>query len=786
VKLGAGIAALALLVGLAGPAPAAPSLETIADPVDESPYIPEGVGLTEPFHSWLAKLNGPLRRRSPAAAAAALAANSGLTNAQMVELIELWRAATADSVQLEESPAKGIQRQGRFAALLAATHRAPLVLQAAAAAEGVTIDCRPGAFTAYLAGSADGEAEGWMLASTADCSAWYQSYITVAPARAALPLLKLADGGMTRAAFGIAVYAALASETGLARFHADDPDGLRARLGADYLEALLASGLLEEAVGYYDSVPAAARDRLFDRNRGPLEVHADGLTVLLGATQTQADLATDLIAANLLTGRTAEAERMFVEANGPERVRAIHACSERAAAAKPSPECQGDQRSHDGVLLFADHILHAGDADPYPLAEKLAGGGSNDPEGLMAELHCRVFREPAYSALCEEGRRYAAYEEEEGDAANRAAAAAGLPALGAAADSIEAFERRLSAVFPPQATPPESRERRASIDPLPSPFEERPLPPGLSGAASPSPKGLAPLPDGYALIRAEVSGSRAVAISASQNYDPTGEVSMGGYWVHLSDDGGRHWQAPLYTGLADRFPYVVPAQSPLPLLDGDSINLAVEVNLLDTATITYPPVGIRSRAKRSGLYLRIPIEALRKDSDEDGLSDIAAHHLLLDSEGMAGGTPTRLDGNGQPCTREEMAAQEPLRLLLERVFGSETGAIMEPLDRKPDEMIAGKRVDVVSFDRPILIQGDPADFRCLRSRGLAVVYGAKDVERLQRTSPDFHAVEIRKILFNRAHDRGYVSWSAGWTGGILSFRKTATGWTSEPLSSWIT
>ncbi|MFL6844481.1 MAG: hypothetical protein ACJ8ER_06335 [Allosphingosinicella sp.] len=786
MRLGAGIAALALLIALVGPAVAAPSLETIADQLDEAPYIPDGVGLTEPFHGWLAKLNGPLRRRSPAAAAAALAPNSGLTNAQMAELIDLWRAATSDSVQLEESPANGIQRQGRFEALLAATHRAPLVLEAAAAAEGFTIDCRPDAFTAYLAGSADREAEGWMLVSTADCTAWYQSYIAVAPAKAALPLLKLADGGMGRAGFGIAVYAALASETGLARFHADDLDGLRARLGAGYLEALLASGLLEEAVGYYDSVPAAARAPLSERKRGPLEVQADGLALRLGTAQTEADIATDMIAAYLLTGRTAEAERMFVEANGPERVRTIHACSERAAGAKPSPECQGDLRRHDGVLLFADHILHAGDADPYPLAEMLAGGGSNDPDGLMAELRCRVFREPAYSALCEEGRRYAAYEEEEGDAANRAAAAAGLAALGAAADSIEAFERRLSAVFPPQAAPPESRERRASIDPLSSPFEERPLPPGLGGSGAPAPKGLAPLPDGYVLIRAEKAGDRAVAISASQNYDPAGEVSMGGYWVHLSEDGGRSWQTPLYTGLADRFPYVVLPQSPLPLLDGDSINLAVEVNLLDTATITYPPVGIRSRAKRSGIYLRISLEALRKDSDEDGLSDIAARHLLLDPESMASGTPVRLDGNGQPCTREEMAAQQPLRLLLEQVFGSETGAVMEPLDRKPDEMLAGKRIEAVSFDRPILIQGDPADFRCLRSRGLAVVYGAKDIERLQRMSPDFHAIEIRKILFNRAHDRGYVSWSAGWTGGTLRFRKTATGWTSEPLSSWIT
>src|SRR5690349_12103404 len=321
---------------------------------------------------------------------------------------------------------------------------------------------------------------------------------------------------------------------------------------------------------------------------------------------------------------------------------------------------------------------------------------------------------------------------------------------------------------------------------MPSPFEERPLPPGLTGAGKPAPKGLAPLPGGYALIRAEVAGKRAVAISASQNYDPAGEVSMGGYWVHLSDDGGRSWHQPLYTGLADRFPYVVLPKSPLPLIDGDSIDLAVDINLLDTASITYPPVSLRSRSKRSGLYLRIPLQALRTDSDRDGLSDIAARHLLLDPESMTGGTPARLDGNGQPCTREEMAAQEPLKMLLEQVFGTDVGAVMEPLDRKPDEMLAGERAEVVSFDRPMLIAGDPADFRCLRIRRLAVVYGEKDVARLQRMSPDFHPVEVGRILFNRARDRGYVRWSSGWTGGTLRFRKTATGWVSEAISSWIT
>jgi hypothetical protein len=786
VRPGAARAALALLAMLAGAAAAEPGEERIAEfDIGDFEVLPEGVGEIEPFRSWTKAFEAQPARRSAAAVAAALAPGSGLAEPQMRELVELWRAVRAASAGLPDSDAQLSARRARFAALLAASGRSPLVLQAAAAAEGATLECRPDAFTAYLEGSSDRESEGWALARTADCAPWFRSYIAVAAAKAALPLLKLADAGEMKGGSGMAVLEALASEKRLARFQADDPEALRGRLGALYLQLLLDSGLVEEAVAYHESVPAEVRSKMFERVRDPLEVRADGLSVTLDGDDVDGDLATDLVAAYALARPATAAERLFAEAQGPERVRRLKSCLEPVDATKPPADCRRDHGAHDEVLLFADHILHGGDSDPYPLAEMLVASHSYDAEGLMIELRCRVFRAAAYASLCEEGRKYAAYAGYvEGDAENRAAAVGGLAALGAPAGSVDVFERRLRAVYPPKTASPEPR-RRASVDPLPSQFEERRLPSGLKGIGKPRPQGLAPLPNGYHLIRAESLGARAVAISASQNYDPTGEVSLGGYWVHLSEDGGRSWQRPLFTGLADRFPYVVLSRSPLPLLDGDSINLAVDVNLLDTATITYPPIGIRSRDRRSGLYLRIPLEALRTDSDQDGLSDIAARHLLLDPASMAGGTPVRLDGNGEACSREEMQAQEPLRMLLEHAFGQDSGAVMEPLDRKSDPFVMGDRVDVASFDRPMLIRGDPADFRCLRSRRLTVVYGEKDVERLQRMSPDFHPVEIRRILFNRARDRGYASWSAEWTGGTVRFRRTAAGWTSEAISRWV-
>ena len=55
----------------------------------------------------------------------------------------------------------------------------------------------------------------------------------------------------------------------------------------------------------------------------------------------------------------------------------------------------------------------------------------------------------------------------------------------------------------------------------------------------------------FRIVRYSSSGSMTAALSLSQYVDPTGEVSGGGYWLHLSADEGRTWKPPLYLGLQD-------------------------------------------------------------------------------------------------------------------------------------------------------------------------------------------------------------------------------------------
>jgi hypothetical protein len=298
-------------------------------------------------------------------------------------------------------------------------------------------------------------------------------------------------------------------------------------------------------------------------------------------------------------------------------------------------------------LLLVDHLLHRPEGDPYLFAEASIAANDFFYSEPLVELRCRVFAEPQYLEMCDTARRIlassrAAGEERDTDGQLRF----GLESL--ALPGLAEIRQRLSAelaavpVAHSAAPAPAQQSPRRSVIPAPSPFAELPLPPEFRGTVqrpSRPPRGMAALPEGFIPIRVERDGGRAVAISVSQTYDPTGEVSSGGYWVHRSRDGGRTWDQPLYTGLAHRFPYVVAPASRMPMLDGEALNVEVEIAEIDTASITYPPVALQTRRRARDLYLRIPLADLVRDADGDGITDIAERKLLLDRARSDGGTP---------------------------------------------------------------------------------------------------------------------------------------------------
>lgn len=757
----------------------------------------------QPLTGWEVALRRELANSDNVAAAAdRLAPRYGLTAPQMRTLVQLWM--NVDIHQYD-----GARRAGRvnmagvrrdFVALLAETRRAPLVLQAAAESLDNLNECNGEDFQALMAGATDPGADAWTIADTATCGENYLRAAAAAPDRALAPLIRLANYGSLKARDALPLFQWLTQPSQLARIDEAGRPALSAWLFGRRASLLFETGLTDQAVALLESLPADLRQHVLSQPGGSFTALADGRPITISLERADQSLLIALAAAYAMAGRNAEAEPLLAAATRLPAARHAFDCAWQAGPARAN--CARidywDGLTNTIDLLLIDHLLHHPGEDPYPLAE--AGFSGMGPSGGMgtAELRCRIFTTPDFAEICDSFRASALDNarlesepsEREADA-RQAAALATLPLPGFAdmRAAVVADFRRLQTAAAARPARPDYTPR--TIEPAPSPFAEQPLPATARGSRPEPvrpPAGTSALPEGFLPVRFERDGQRAVMISVSQTFDPTGEVSQGGYWVHLSHDGGRSWEAPLYTGLAQNFPYVVPSASRLPMLQPDRLDLEVEVAELDTASITYPPVGLRTRRRANNLYLSIPLAALSRDTDGDGISDIAATRLLLDRARRDGGTPFIVGSDaGAGCTAPTPERAATIALL-ERVFSLRSAAIVEPVDRPAGDplQIGSWRGAAAASSRPVFIQGDPADYRCLRPDRLMVVYGAGDIAALERFRPDFHPVEMPKIVYNRAHDRGYVRWSAGWQGGTFRLRLVDGHWVFDEISSWIT
>lgn len=778
------------------------------------------VAMLPDFADWVTAVEASLKTASLQATAARLAAPNGLSADAMHALLRDWLisrvggydlAPDGDLKAVRPAFVEHVRRDARAAGF------APFALELAAHALYVGGNCDDPALAALVADAPDRLSANWAVARGTSCPA-FPAAVLADPARRTAALLLLLDSSELRGTNAMAAQTWLLDHGGLSGAAPDDVPALRAMLEQDLMGAMLGFGMDDAALARFAALDPVQREAVLSDHAQKRMVRVDGVRLEIGASDGGLRMA--LAAAMLNTGRRQDATALaHADPALPGRKAQVECLFKQDAnpptrQTNPKPTCGMPENEVSTAVInavrqgFVLHALDTPDADPYPLVEVgFASELTSDTAGTMVRLRCHILTEPQYARLCRQWRASVAeqllppaqikhYGSDDEPATLRAIEAAHLPGWAEAAATIEQLRSATRATF---ADSDHVDDRlawsdRPPVDPDPVPFAEHPLPPALQSpekaeaSGNAWPRGWTPLPDGFQPVRTGMSGNRAVAISASTKFDPSGEVGGGAIWVHVSDNRGKTWQPPLYTGLADHFPYVVPARSRLPLLDGDTIRLEVEVQLLDTTSITYPPVGLRTRRTARNLFLELPLAALRADTDHDGLTDIAAHHLLLDRPAPL--APFLVGSDHAACA----AGPAPTgvmalrgRMLLQLIGGRQEAALREPIDRPASSPPLFGWSSLPSSRRgPLFVKGDPADFACLDLPVPVLVYGAEGEAALQRETPDFRLLDAPPLIANRAGDRGFMVWSFGWTGGTTLILRDGQGWKTFELSSWIT
>jgi hypothetical protein len=614
----------------------------------------------------------------------------------------------------------------------------------------------------------------------------------------------------------LALSAYLASDALAESLSPEDLFKLRTHFAAEHFEEVLASGLAADAIAFWNGLPQTIRETLTSEPREDIEVTLDGSKISISTPQHPSDLRLALTAAHIANGdiQTARSVAPWWPLIG---VRLVLSCwsllSGGSWLGALAPVCipiVGEDEVRKAALL--DLTLNRPDADAFDYVEVFHGLRNiiDSSEMIWGLVLCKRLEHTGYKRYCDQDREHRAWGVSYAVESHTQPDSNGMIPIfdeahaGRLDSLVNAFQAKLVAVAAQYSDvlPMRQLNPERLAGPLPSPFAERPLPPqflrsGQEGLfESPGlPPDHASLPEGYLPVRIEQDGDRVVIISVSQNLDPTGEHTRGGYWVHVSSDRGKSWQHPLYTGLAERFPYLVLNSSAMPLIAGDTLNVEVRIEQIGRALVV-PAPSIPSTRSESGLYLEIPLALLRADKDRDGISDIVETRLLLDPENPDTDGDALTDGaDPMPNVRRGpfgTPIQDVMGRIVERVSRRPKKAIIGPLEvpkASPnpleDHFARALFGEPLSPDSPILVAGKATDYAGFNPSRTMLVYDDDQLSRIRRMNSEVRPLWLSEVILNRGRTRGFVNWAAGgFTGGTFQLNGNGTRWTIRETMRW--
>jgi hypothetical protein len=278
----------------------------------------------------------------------------------------------------------------------------------------------------------------------------------------------------------------------------------------------------------------------------------------------------------------------------------------------------------------------------------------------------------------------------------------------------------------------------------------------------------------------EVDGIRW-ELRNSQDYDPTGEVPAAGFWLRRIAGAGESAR-DYYLGIKEHNPFeLVDADGPL-VRDGQ-LRLSVRRAQIDLDRITFPPIGLQFHGDDDVLELGAAISDIARDTDADGLTDLAEQQLLLDPR------DSDSDGDGIEDAKDRLPG-----VAFDRARDRQQGLIAAALDyilREPDDAVTvgvpasaqlGKRHR--SDQRTLFLVADPDDLVHVTSDRRIVVLPI-DRKLLDR-HPSFAVfLPMRMSLRMLDGHHAELEYSTGWSGGTLVLHLRDGVWRAAGFDGWI-
>jgi len=181
---------------------------------------------------------------------------------------------------------------------------------------------------------------------------------------------------------------------------------------------------------------------------------------------------------------------------------------------------------------------------------------------------------------------------------------------------------------------------------------------------------------------------------------------------------------------------------------------------------------------------------LTRDSDGDGLTDLAEARLLTDPAAPdtdGDGIPDGADP--LPTVRESAAdghspAALAIAAFVEEIKGAGGRAFIEGVGAPL--LCCSAKNKTQGPEKVLFFTGDRALFSALHPSLRIVVLTHDEQKEAERRFGPFYPTDIQLFLLDRTGRHAFLIWSAGWQGGAVRVDEKNGAWKATEVGGWIT